>query len=77
MAQYFNVANLCLWYLLTDYDAMVDQRVKNMILRTWDGLVWWFTYYDGDCQFGKRNDSMLKYLYNMSRETWEIGRAHV
>lgn len=75
VAQYFNVANLCLWYLLTDYDAMVDQRVKNMIMRTWDGKVWWFTYYDGDCQFGKRNDSMLKYLYNMSRETWDAEKS--
>lgn len=75
VSQYFNVANLCLWYLLTDYDAMVDQRVKNMIMRTWDGKVWWFTYYDGDCQFGKRNDSMLKYLYNMSRETWDAEKS--
>lgn len=75
VAQYFNVASLCLWYLLTDYDAMVDQRVKNMIMRTWDGKVWWFTYYDGDCQFGKRNDSMLKYLYNMSRETWDAEKS--
>lgn len=75
VGQYFNVANLCLWYLLTDYDAMADQRVKNMIMRTWDGKVWWFTYYDGDCQFGKRNDSMLKYLYNMSRETWDAEKS--
>lgn len=75
MAQYFNVATLCLWYLLTDYDAMVDQRVKNMIMRTWDGKVWWFTYYDGDCQLGKRNDSMLKYLYNMSRDTWDAEKS--
>ena len=75
LPQYFNVANICLWYILTDYNAMVDQRVKNMIMRTWDGLVWYFTYYDGDCQLGKRNDSMLKYLYNMSRETWDAEKS--
>ena len=71
LSQYFDVANICCWYLFTDYNGCVDQRVKNMILRTWDGLVWYFTYYDGDCMFGKRNDSKLKYEYNMNRDTWD------
>ena len=71
LPNYFNPANICGWYILSDYDGMVDQRVKNMFLRTWDGLIWWFTYYDGDCQFGKRNDSKLKYEYNMNRDTWD------
>ena len=25
-----------------------------MMLRTWDGLIWYITYYDGDTQMGKR-----------------------
>lgn len=75
LPNYFNPANICCWYIMTDYNGMVDQRVKNMILRTWDGLVWWFTYYDGDCMFGKRNDSKLKYEYNMSRDTWDIEKS--
>ncbi len=71
VSNYFVVANLCTWYLLTDYDAMVDQRAKNMILRTWDYEHWYFTYYDGDCQFGKRNDSQLAYEYDMNRDTFD------
>ena len=75
LPNYFNPANICCWYIMTDYNGMVDQRVKNMILRTWDGLVWWFTFYDGDCMFGKRNDSKLKYEYNMSRDTWDAEKS--
>lgn len=71
VAQYFSLTNLLAWYICTDYDANVDQRVKNMILRTWDGKIWRFTYYDGDCAFGKRNDSMLKYAYNVNRDTYD------
>lgn len=75
LPNYFNPANICCWYLLSDYNAMVDQRVKNMIMRTWDGLVWWFTFYDGDCMYGKRNDSKLKYEYNMNRDTWDAEKS--
>lgn len=51
--------------------ANVDQRAKNMIAATWDALVWYLLYYDGDTQIGDRNDSMLAYLYNVTRETWD------
>lgn len=75
VGDYFVLANLCTWYLLTDYDAMVDQRAKNMILRTWDLAHWYFTYYDGDCQFGKRNDSKLAYEYDMNRDTYDTSAS--
>ena len=71
LPQHFNLKNLLYWYLLTEYDAMVDQRAKNTIWRTWDGLIWYVTYYDGDTCFGKRNDSMLKYLYNVARDSYD------
>ena len=53
----------------------VDQRAKNTFLRTWDGRVWWYTYYDGDTSMGKRNDAMLAYDYSLSRDTFDAERS--
>ena len=41
------------------------------MLRTWDGKIWYITYYDGDTQLGKRNDCFLVYLYTTDRDTWD------
>ena len=75
LPNYFAPANICSWYVATDYDGMVDQRVKNIIMCTWDGVVWYIIYYDGDCMFGKRNDSKLKYAYNINRDTWDAEKS--
>lgn len=71
LGEHFSLDNLCAYYLFTDYLASVDQRAKNMLLRTWDGHRWFVTYYDGDTSMGKRNDSFMAYLYNLSRTTWD------
>ena len=55
--------HLLTYYVHTDYFASVDQRAKNILLRTWDGLVWYTTYYDGGTQLAKRNDCFLAYDY--------------
>lgn len=68
---YFDKDFLLTYYIFTDYFLSVDQRAKNMMLRTWDGLKWYITYYDGDTQMGKRNDSFLKYLYTTDRDTYD------
>lgn len=73
--QYFPVEHLLGYYLWTDYHMSVDQRVKNIIMRTWDLIHWYMKYYDGDCAFGKRNDSFLKYLYTLSRDTWDADKS--
>lgn len=52
ISDYFDKAFLLTYYLWTDYFLAVDQRAKNMMLRTWDGLIWYITYYDGDTQMG-------------------------
>ena len=72
--QYFPIDHLLLYYLWTDYHMSVDQRVKNIIMRTWDLQHWYMKYYDGDCAFGKRNDSFLSYLYTLSRDTWDADK---
>lgn len=74
IAQYFQVDNLCAWWVWTDYMMAVDQRVKNTFFRTWDGKVWAFTYYDGDTSWRLRNDSFLAYLYNINRDSWDAQR---
>ncbi len=75
VSQYFNLNFLLCWWLWTDYFACVDQRVKNMIASTWDGLLWYLLYYDGDTALGDRNDSMLAYLYDVMRETWDVDKS--
>lgn len=69
--QYFDKDFLLTYYLWTDYFLSVDQRAKNMLLRTWDGLKWYITYYDGDTQLGKRNDCFLVYGYTTDRDTYD------
>ena len=68
---YFDRDYLLTYYLFTDYFLSVDQRAKNMMLRTWDGEKWYITYYDGDTQLGKRNDCFLVYTYTTDRDTYD------
>lgn len=74
-SQYFNINHLLTYYLFTDYWASVDQRAKNILWRTWDGLKWWATYYDGDTAMSIRNDAFMVYLYNVTRDTYDSERA--
>lgn len=75
ISQYFDKDFILTYYIFTDYFLSVDQRAKNMMLRTWDGKVWYLTYYDGDTQLGKRNDCFLVYLYTTGRDTWDAEAA--
>ena len=72
---YFSLNHLLTYYLFTDYWASVDQRAKNIIWRTWDGLKWWATYYDGDTAMSIRNDAFMVYLYDVTRDTYDSERA--
>ena len=69
--QYFDVKHLLTYYIHTDYFASVDQRAKNILLRSWDGKILYTEYYDGDTQSGKRNDCFLVYDYTIDRDTWD------
>lgn len=70
-ADYFNLSNICGWYIWTDYTLAVDQRAKNMMLYTMDGKHWMLQYYDGDTMMGERNDCFLAYDYLTDRDTWD------
>ena len=69
--EYFDNDSPFAWYLITDYFMAVDNRAKNMMLVTWDGLKWQFIPYDMDTIFGERNDSVLKYDYTITWETMD------
>ena len=68
---YFNVNSLFGWYIITDYLMAVDSRAKNMMFCTWDGVHWYILPYDMDTILGGRNDSVLKYDYTMTWETFD------
>ena len=61
--QYFNLKNLCSWYLYTEYFLAVDQRSKNMMLASWGATptsgIWYFLPYDSDTSLGVTNDGWL------------------
>lgn len=68
---YFDNDSPFAWYIITDYFMAVDNRAKNMMLVTWDGIHWQFIPYDMDTIFGERNDSVLKYDYTITWETMD------
>ena len=70
-SQYFMNDAPFAWYVMTDYFMGVDSRAKNMMLVTWDSLHWMFIPYDMDTLFGERNDSVLKYIYTITHETFD------
>ena len=75
ISEYFDLDYLLTYYVITDYWASVDQRAKNILWRTWDGLKWYPTYYDGDTAMGVRNDAFLVYKYDVTRDTWDAERG--
>lgn len=75
VSQYFDINYLLTYYLFTDYFALVDQRAKNILMRTWDGLKWYIMFYDGDTALLGRNDSFLAYLYTVNRDTWDAEKS--
>lgn len=76
-SKYFNIPYFIVYYLYVDFDLGVDQLAKNMLLRTWDGLIWYVTYYDGDCQLGSDNKSFLTGKYDDNRQTKNDSGAYV
>ena len=59
------------WYAITNYFMAVDNRAKNMMLVTWDGIHWMFIPYDMDTLFGERNDSYLKFDYKIDFDSFD------
>ena len=72
-SKYFDLPYMIAYYLYVQFNLGVDQLAKNMLIRTWDGVKWLITYYDGDCQLGSDNKSFLTGKYNDNRQTKRDG----
>ena len=44
---------------------MVDSRAKNLFLTTWNGSIWYPTFYDMDTAFGLNNEGVNDFSYNV------------
>lgn len=64
-SSYFNLESTLLYYCLTELFAMVDSRAKNLFLTTWDGNIWYPTFYDMDTAFGLNNEGKNVNNYNV------------
>lgn len=60
--QYFNKEYLLKYYLQVHLFGMVDNLGKNMMLCTWDGNIWYPTFYDADSQLALDNTGYLKFF---------------
>lgn len=73
VSRYFNINNLCMWYLYTEFFLMVDQRSKNMMLASWGATensgIWYFLPYDSDTALGVINSGWLVLPYNSDENT--------
>lgn len=74
VSDYFDVAYLCDYYMLTEMMGAVDQRVKNMMLSFFydpnkDKVLGYFIFYDNDTIMGVRNDGRLKYGWDIDENT--------
>ena len=64
-SNYFNLESTLLYYCLTELFAMVDSRAKNLFLTTWDGYIWYPTFYDMDTDFGLNNEGVNDFAYQV------------
>ena len=71
--EYLNVEYALAYHMFVDMNLGVDQFAKNILWRTWDGRIWYPTWYDGDCQHGNDNTSMLTGRYDDNRQTKRNG----
>lgn len=71
--EFINVEYSVGYYMFVDVCLGVDQLAKNILWRVWDGRIWYPTWYDGDCQFGNDNKSMLTGKYDDNRQTKRDG----
>lgn len=71
--EYLDVDFCLAYYMFVDVNLGVDQMAKNILWRTWDGRIWYSTWYDGDCQLGNDNTSMLTGRYDDNRQTKRNG----
>lgn len=68
-ADYFDLDAALDYVILCEFGLMVDNSVKNMILATYDGRVWYPTLYDMDSSWGSDWSGQELYYYSLASIT--------
>lgn len=66
---HFDVYKMAAYYIYLMRFGAVDQVVKNAMFTSEDGVHWFYINYDNDTVNGLRNDGLLIYRPNITRQT--------
>ena len=67
--QHMDVYKMAAYYIYLMRFGGVDQVAKNAMLTSEDGVHYYFINYDNDTIFGVRNDGLLKFGYDIDRQS--------
>ena len=68
ISQYLNLEYCIRYYLTVLMFGMVDNLGKNMMLNTWDGRIWYPTFYDCDTATSLDNTGFMKFDCDIEME---------
>ena len=67
--EYLDVYKVAAYYVYLMRFGGVDQTVKNAMFTTEDGEHWFYINYDNDTILGVRNDGLLRFGYDIDRQS--------
>lgn len=67
--QHLDVYKMAAYYVYLMRFGGVDQTVKNAMFTTEDGIHWFYINYDNDTILGVRNDGLLRFGYDIDRQS--------
>ena len=72
ISQYMSVPHVLAYYVIATSLGMVDSMAKNMVVSTWDGIIWYPVFYDMDTCFGLNDVGELKFNYDIEFKDSEV-----
>ena len=69
--EHFDMYKIAAYYIYLIRFAAVDQTVKNAMFTSEDGQHWYYINYDNDTILGVRNDGLLKYGPEITRNSFD------
>lgn len=73
---HLDVYKIAAYYVYLMRFGGVDQTVKNAMFTTEDGVHWYYINYDNDTILGVRNDGLLKFGYDIDRQSTDPDNAN-
>lgn len=73
---HLDVYKIAAYYIYLMRFGGVDQTVKNAMFTTEDGVHWYYINYDNDTILGVRNDGLLKFGYDIDRQSTDPDNAN-